>query len=238
MNIHRMTISGVFAVSWAICIAILAADERGAVTNPLRMANRNPAAAAVNPRPQPDLWRNPASLRPADTLPDPRAEPGSRVTPPSATPQAASAGRPSADQPPRTLIQRIRERRLAQLEKQAERLRQLSTGGNQRAPSGRGNTNPNGPENPDLQIDLGVPVDAPHETTANSSPPDAAESLLGPFPGGPPGGPRLAARTAPTELNPPAEPPVEVNVDLSDDVRPPPPKPPQDRVRSWWPSPP
>lgn len=238
MNICRMTIGGVFTVVWGVAIGILAADERDAVTNPLRMANRNPPAAAVNPRPQPDLWRNPASLRPSDTLPDPGRDRGSRVETASATPRGADAGRPSTDQPQRTLIQRIRERRLAQLEKQAERLRQLSAGGNPPAPSRRGSANPNGPVNPDVQIDLGTPVDSPRNAPANPSPDDAPQPLLEPSAIGPPSIPRPAAGTPSPELNPPQRAPVEVNIELPDDVQPPQPQPPaQARAHSWWSSP-
>jgi len=234
MNIRRMTIGGVFTVVGGVAIATLAADERGAVINPLRVANRNPPAA-VNPRPQPDLWRNPASLRPSDTLPDSRPERESHAAAATSTPRGPDAGRPSTDQPQRTLIQRIRERRLAQLEKQAERLRQLSAGENSSAPSRRGSANPNGLENPDVQIDLGTPVDSPRSSSANPLPDDAPQPLLGPSAVGPPSNPRSAAGTPSPELNPPQRAPVEVNIELPDDVQPPQPQPPaQARAHNWW----
>lgn len=237
MNMRMMTIRSLFAAACTISAAMLPAAERGLVINPLRNPVRNPAAEAANPGSHPDLWRNPGQLRPADTLADPDAEQAPHDTGPAAAP-AADGGQPPAERPPRTLIQRIRERRLAQLEKQAERLRQLSAAEDRPAPAGRESTNLNGPENPDLQIDIGVPVDAPAAPAANPSPLDAPASLLGPSAVWPPAVPAPAAVSPPTELNPPADPPREVNIELPSDVEPPQPKPAlQGRVRSWWSSP-
>ena len=235
MNMRMMTIRSLFAAACAIAAAMLPAADRGLVINPLRNPVRNPAAEAANPGSHPDLWRNPGQLRPADTLPDPDAEQAHHDTGPAAAAPASGGGQPPAERPPRTLIQRIRERRLAQLEKQAERLRQLSAAEDRQAPAGRGSTNPNGPENPDLQIDIGVPVDAP---AADPSPPDAPASLLGLSAVWPPAVPAPAAVSPPTEWNPPADPPREVTIELPGDVEPPQPKPAlQGRVRSWWSNP-
>jgi hypothetical protein len=133
------------------------------------------------------------------------------------------------------LIQRIRERRLAQLEKQAERLRQMSERDVQRPPGARNSANPNGPENPDLQIDLGMPLDTSDAAAANPAP-------SGNFavPGNlnrdwSPNGPAQPLNARPPELNPPADPPIDIQIDLPNDIEPPQPKPPlQARGRSWW----
>jgi len=247
MNIRIMTISSAFAAAWAVLAAMAAADERGAAFNPLRSPDRTVAAEDVPPPfpPQPlpatgetrgspqGFWRNPGWLRSSA----PSTEPGTVRAPDATAPSAALPAAGPAPPPPaasRTLIQRIRDRRLAQLEKQAERLRQLSAAEDRQAPSGRGSANPNGPENPDLQIDLGAPVDAPGEP----APPDAPAASLLSSPDWPPGPPAPRAATPPPELNPPAEPPLEVNIDLPGDITPPQPKPAlQGRARTWWSTP-
>lgn len=238
MNIRIMTIRCLFAGACTISAGMLPAAERGLVTNPLRHPARNPAAEAANPGFQPELWRNPSQLRPADTLPVPDAERAPYDSPPAASPLTAHGEQPPAEGPPRTLIQRIRDRRLKQLEKQAERLRQISAAEDGQAPTGRESANPHGPQNPDLQIDLGAPVDAPGRLPAHPSPPDAPASLLGPSAVWQPAVPAPAAGSPPVELNPPAGPPLEVNIELPGDVEPPQPKPAlQGRARNWWSSP-
>ncbi len=251
MNIRIMTISSAFAAAWAVLAAMAAADERGAAFNPLCSPDRTvaaedvpppfppqpPPATGETPRSPPSFWRNPGWLR----FSAPSTEPGTVRTPdataPSATPPAAGAV-PAPPAASRTLIQRIRDRRLAQLEKQAERLRQLSAAEDRQPLSGRGNSNPNGPENPDLQIDLGAPVAAPGEPTAAPAPPEAPAASLLSSPDWPPGPRAPPTATPPPELNPPAEPPLEVNIDLPSDIAPPQPKPTlQGRARTWWSTP-
>jgi hypothetical protein len=137
-------------------------------------------------------------------------------------------------QPPRTLIQRIRDRRLLQLEKQAERLRELSERDAQRPDGARHGADPNGPENQDLQIDLGVPGGV-------ADPADADLPLIGPVaapnemrPEWAPHRPSRPAEARLPDLNPPADPPIEIQIDLPGDGEPPQPKPTvQSRIRNW-----
>ncbi|NLF72713.1 MAG: hypothetical protein GX575_27070 [Candidatus Anammoximicrobium sp.] len=270
MNIRIMTIRVVCALAWAAApLASGAAEEGERWTNPLRSPDREPAAESLlqpyptppptaedaPPRPSPP-WRNPNWFRPSGPAGAPGVERAPRGTAPAATIPERDAGRPPAAAPPRSLIQRIRERRLAQLEKQAERIRQLNAGENRPGPDERGIADPNGPENPDLQIDLGVPPDAPGPPAANPglpeapagppelplhwspAPPVPSASPAPPDPPAPPLPPLPAAVTPPTELNPPAAPPLEVNIELPSDVEPPQPKPAaQARVRNWWSAP-
>lgn len=251
MNIRMMTISSVFAAAWAILVAATAADERDAPTNPLRNPDRTadvddvlrsfppqpPSATGETPRSPQGFWRNPGWLRSSAAS----TAPGDDLMPDATAPSAATPGDAAGEPPvapPRTLIQRIRERRLAQLEKQAARLRQLSAGENRQGPDGRGSADPNGPENPDLQIDLGVPVDAPGQPTASLLPPHPPAMSPAPSAEWPPGPPAPATAAPPTELNPPADPPIEINIDLPSDIEPPQPKPAlQSRVRNWWSAP-
>ncbi len=252
MNFRMMTISGVLVVAWAIPAGMVAADEHGPITNLLR--DPGPGSAAENalrpspttplaaeaqgPRSQPGFWRSSSGDRPGDS---PRVRVADRSPPAEAASRAPLANgtpQPPAAQPPRTWLQRIRERRISQLEKQAERLRQLEQRENQHAPGGRSAETINGPENPDLQIDLGSPVDAPGGPTAGPAPPDTPASSPGSVPAWQPDRPGPTAGTSPPELNPPAEPPLEVNIELPDDVQSPEPKPAlQNRPRTWWSSP-
>jgi hypothetical protein len=133
------------------------------------------------------------------------------------------------------LIQRIRERRLAQLEKQAQRLRELSQQEGPRPADARNGVNPNGPENPDLQIDIGLPLDAPDPANANPPPSDASSAPRETHPAWSPDRPTPPAEARPPELNPPADPPIDIQIDLPADLEPPQPKPAiQARLRNWW----
>jgi len=153
----------------------------------------------------------------------------------TAAPGATDAAQPPAAQPPRTLIQRIRDRRLAQLEKQAQRLREMSQQEGQRPADARNHVNPNGPENPDLQIDLGLPLDALDPANASPPPYDAFSAPRETHPVWSPDRPAPPAEPRPPELNPPADPPIDIQIDLPADLEPPQPKPAiQARVRNWW----
>lgn len=248
MNLRIMTIGGVFSISLGVQLAAWAAEDRSTVTNPLRGPNRNfafdnafdgfpapPAGNASPPRSPPGLWRNPGSLRTPDGPTRFGMDTVPSVPSPSAAAAANNAGQPSASQPPRTLIQRIRDRRLAQLEKQAERLRELSQQDSQR-PAGDGNSaDPNGPENPDLQIDLGMPPDAPDPANTSLVPSDAFSAPREMHPVWSPNRPTQPADVRPPELNPPADPPIDIQIDVPGDPEPPQPKPPiQARIRNWW----
>jgi len=168
MNLRIVTIGSVFFLALAGQRWISAADQHGITSNPLRGSGRDamsenglhPFAASQEntspPRSPPEFWRNPGSLR-TDLFRSDRPLNGASM---SADPAVHDTQPRSDAQPPRTLIQRIRDRRLMQLEKQAERLRELSERDAQRPDGARHSADPNGPENVDLQIDLGIPADA------------------------------------------------------------------------------
>jgi hypothetical protein len=124
---------------------------------------------------------------------------------------------------------------LAQLEKQAQRLREMSQQEGQRPADARNIVNPNGPENPDLQIDLGLPLDALDPANTNPSPSDAFSAPRETHPVWSPDRSTPSAEPRPPELNPPADPPIDIQIDLPADLEPPQPKPAiQARVRNWW----
>jgi hypothetical protein len=243
-----MTIGSVFSIALGAQLAALPADDRTTVTNPLRGPNRSsafdnvfdghPSPSAEDaspPRSPPGLWRNPGTLR----TPDGPATSGRGVVPsepsPAAIAGAHDADQPPAAQPPRTWLQRMRDRRLAQLEKQAERLRELSQQDGQRPAGSRNSVNPNGRENPDLQIDLGMPLDAPEPANADPARSDAFAAPSGTHPVWSPDRPTQPAEMSPPELNPPADPPIDIQIEVPDDPEPPQPKPTiQARVRNWW----
>jgi hypothetical protein len=245
MNLRIMTISSVFSIALGVQLAALAADNRSTVTNPLRGPNRNsgfdntfdsfhtpPTEDASPPRSPPGLWRNPGSLRTAEEM-----IPSGRDAAPHNASTAGADGHnpPTAAQPPRTLIQRIRDRRLAQLEKQAERLRELSQQDGQH-PAGAGNSvNLNGPANPDLQIDLGMPQNASDSANAYPPPSDAFSAPHETRPVWSPNRPTPPADASPPELNPPVDPPIDIQIDVPGNPEPPQPKPAiQARIRNWW----
>jgi len=243
MKLRIMTIASVFSIAVCGHSIATAAEPHGTVVNPLRSPNRGllfgnalngmpapPADVAEPHRSPPGLWRNPSFLQTPEMPP----RSGAEVAPGNALPPAAASG-PEASQPSRTLIQRLRERRLAQLEKQAQRLRELAQQEGTRPTDGQGNDNPNGPVNADIQIDLGGPLDESASPHANPAPLNASRSLddtplIGPYPDSePPTG------TAAPDLNPPADPPIDVQIELPDDPVPAQPKPPiQARLRTWW----
>lgn len=168
MNLRILTISAfsgsVLLASMAYPPPIPAADQRGFVANPLRSPDRNPPPAT-----EPHSSPAPAdSFAAASHFLDWRAEPGAlqiaeaAESPRGAAPPYVSAAAESS----RTLIQRLRDRRLAYLEKQSVRLRELSERDAQRSVPRRPVADLNGPENPDLQIDFGVPVGAAYPAEA------------------------------------------------------------------------
>ncbi len=248
MNLRNMTIGSVFSIALGAQLAVLPADDRTTVTNPLRGSNRssafdnvfdgNPSPSAEDaspPRSPPGLWRNPGSLRTPDATPRSGREAVPSEPSPEATAGANNADQPPAAQPPRTWMQRIRDRRLAQLEKQAERLRELSQQDSQRPAGARNSANPNGRENPDLQIDLGMPLDAPEPANADPArvgdfaPPEGTHPVWSPDRSTVPAEMRLP------ELNPPADPPIDIQIEVPSDPEPPQPKPTiQARLRNWW----
>lgn len=248
MNFRIMAIGSVFSISLGLQLAALAADDRSPLPNPLRGPNRSPgsdyrfdggpapSAAAPSPlRSPPGLWRNPGLLRTPEGHSTSSVDVAPDTPSPSATADATHAGQPPASQPPRTLIQRIRERRLAQLEKQAQRLRELAQEEGQRPSDTRNSVNPNGPENPDLQIDLGMPLDAPDPTNTNPPPSNVFSAPRDMHPVWTPDRRTLPTDAVPSELNPPADPPIEIQIDLPDAAEPPQPKPTfQARIRNWW----
>ncbi len=248
MNVRIIMIGSVFSIAVAVQLAAFAADERSTVTNPLRGPNRSSAfdnaldafsspsaTEASPPRSPPNLWRNPGSLRTPDEPARSDMDAASNAPSTTAAPGATDAAQPPAAQPPRTLIQRIRDRRLAQLEKQAQRLRELSQPEGPRPADPQTSVNPNGPENSDLQIDVGLPLDAPDPANANPLSSDAFSAPRETHPVWSPDRPRSPAAARPPELNPPADPPIDIQIDLPADIEPPQPKPAiQARLRNWW----
>ncbi len=248
MNLRIMTICSVFSIALGVQLAALAADDRNTLTNPLRGPNRNsavdngfdgvpaPSAADASPlRSPPGWWRNPASLQIPEAPPRSAIDVAPSGPSPSASADASGGGQPPATQPPRSLIQRIRERRLVQLEKQAQRLRELSQQDGQRPSDARTSVNPNGPENPDLQIDLGLPSDGSDPSNANPPPYGDFSAPRDTHPVWSPNRPTPPTDAVPLELNPPSDPPIDIQIEVPDDPEPPQPKPPiQARVRNWW----
>lgn len=243
MNLRIMTIGGIFSLALGAPLAPLAANAPGTVASPPRApyrgslpgaaADRAPAptaAASVASRATRGLWSNPGWGQP----PEASAETGSDAVPysPSIPPMAGDA--PAAP-PSRTLVQRMRDRRIIQLEKQAQRLREMSLQDGQPLLGVRGNPDLVGPETSDLQIDLGVPQDGPrsaraYRRTFEDSTPVAETPLIES-----PQDFEPVAGMVPPELNPPAAPPVDVQIELPGDPVPASPRPTlQARLRNWW----
>jgi hypothetical protein len=248
MNLRIMTIGSVFSIVLGVPLAALAADDRNTVTNPLRGSNGSssfedsfdrvptPSAAETSPlRSPPGLWRNPGLLRTPEGPPRSGVSVAPGTPSPPATVEANDGVQPPAAPPARTLIQRIRDRRLTQLEKQAQRLRELSLQDGQRPSDARNSANPNGPENPDLQIDIGLPLDAPDSASANPPPSDTFSAPRDTHPVWSPDRPTSPTNAMPSELNPPADPPIDIQIEVPGDPVPLQPKPPiQARLRNWW----
>jgi len=250
VNLRNMTIGGVFLLAMGAPHLPLAADAPGTVANPLRAPYRSPlfgnsadrvpapaataaaspAAVSVASRTPPGMWRNPGWIQP----PEASAETGSETVShsPSMPPMAGAS---VAAPPSRTLVQRMRDRRIVQLEKQAQRLRELSLQEGQPLLDARGTPYFFGPENTDLQIDLGVPHDGPRAARAERRPfEDSTPGADAPLIESPQDSESLAGMLPP-ELNPPAAPPVDVQIELPDDPVPASPRPPlQARLRNWW----
>jgi hypothetical protein len=241
MNLRIVTIGSVLSLTLAVQPLVSTADQHGIATTPLRgSALENaldsevrlyatPPEQAASPRSPPDIWRNPGSLRTAASLDRPNTHTPTNTEPMSANSAGHDPHPASVAQPSRTLIQRIRDRRLAQLQKQAERLRELSQRDGLHASEARPSRNLNGPENPDLQIDLGIPTEAA-SSTEDVLPligPSAASRVM--QPGWTPNRPEQG--NVP-DLNSPASPPIEIQIDLPGDGEPQPPA--QSRLRNWW----
>lgn len=177
MNPRTLMIGGVLGCALGLASlapSISCADQRRAESSPSRGAmHREPDAAlnrvrtpneALLPRVAPGLWRNPGSAATSEPI-----DPSRRSATPGdvETADNRDAATPAAQQ---TLIQRIRQRRLQQLEKQLERMRERAQ---HDAPPRSADADPNGPQNPDLQIDLGELDDLSGET-------EAVAPLIGP----------------------------------------------------------
>lgn len=233
MNLRIVTLCGGCLLALAIRPLLATAEQRVMAATPLRgsaLADAlesevqlfaRPAEQVTSPRTPPDLWRNPGTLRSPAALdrpgvPLPRSD---AVT--SADPVESEAHPSAGVQTPRTLIQRIRERRLAQLERQAERLREMSHRDGPLASGTLRNADPNGPENLDLQIDLGVPTDAPsdaEEYLPLIGPAAAAEE---PQPARTQDHPNREAESGRSDSDPAAGASIEIHIDLPDDGEPP-----------------
>lgn len=233
MNLRIVTRRGVCTLVVAIQPLLATAEQPEVAPTPLRgsaLADAiesevqlfaRPAEQATSPRTPPDLWRNPGSLRTGAGQDRPGTQPPTNGMSTSADSGQREAQTPAGIQPPRTLIQRIRERRLAQLQKQAERLRQLSQRDGPRAGEAIPGADPNGLENLDLQIDLGVPTDG-------SPAADEHVPLIGPStaneetpPTWTPNRPSGNDETSPHDSPSPASPSIEIQIDLPEDTEPP-----------------
>jgi hypothetical protein len=232
INLRIVTCRGVCTLLLAIQPLFAMAEQPVVAPTPLRGAAladaiesevqlfARPAEQATSPRTPPDLWRNPGSLRTGAGQDRPGTQPATNA-PTSTDFGVPDVQTPAGVQPPRTLIQRIRERRLAQLQKQAERLRQLSQRDGLRASEAIPAADPNGAENLDLQIDLGVPADgspAAEEYVPLIAPSAVSEETP---PTWTPSRPSGTVETTAPDSPPSASPSIEIQIDLPEETEPP-----------------